>query len=412
MVRMAETLDPSRRPSTGLQVLVVGGGVGGLCLAQGLKRRGIDIAVYDRDSSPVSRGQGYRISLKLAGTEALRRCVPEWLFELCVATSIRPATRMVFLDQHLRVGKLIPLAHSSAAPSSDGFGVNRLTLREILLTGLDDVVCFDKAFVGHQQCGDGRVRADFADGTNATADLLVGADGSRSAVRAVLLPNAELDDLHPVIYGKTPIGAKTLDWLPDALIDTFNHVRGRDGLSFGVATCRTWEPVPRAVARIAPHARLSDMPGYLAWTLAPAPAHDPTTGGELQEQARTLLEGWHPAVQRIVDEAETSAIMGLTVQSARPVAGWDTPNVTLLGDAIHTMSPGRGEGANVALRDAASLCDALVAVAPGRVPLAEAKAHYESEMLRYGFQAVADSRDRPFLRPLADGDAGRRRAPR
>ncbi len=65
-------------------------------------------------------------------------------------------------------------------------------------------------------------------------------------------------------------------------------------------------------------------------------------------------------------------------------------NVTLLGDAVHTMSPGCGEGANIALRDAALLCRTLVGFAP--------KEQYETQMLHYAFEAVADSRDRPFLR--------------
>jgi 2-polyprenyl-6-methoxyphenol hydroxylase-like FAD-dependent oxidoreductase len=72
--------------------------------------------------------------------------------------------------------------------------------------------------------------------------------------------------------------------------------------------------------------------------------------------------------------------------------------VTLLGDAVHTMSPGRGEGANVALWDAALLRRRLVDVVTNEVPLVQAKAAYETEMLRYGFEAVADSLSKPFAR--------------
>jgi 2-polyprenyl-6-methoxyphenol hydroxylase-like FAD-dependent oxidoreductase len=71
--------------------------------------------------------------------------------------------------------------------------------------------------------------------------------------------------------------------------------------------------------------------------------------------------------------------------------------VTLLGDAVHTMSPGRGEGANTALRDAANLCRALVEVVQDGVPLDRAVGAFEADMLRDGFQAVADSRHRPFV---------------
>jgi len=73
--------------------MVVGGGIDGLCLAQGLRKAGISATVYERDESAGFRHQGYRISLKATGAAALRECLPEDLFALAVATSIRAATR-------------------------------------------------------------------------------------------------------------------------------------------------------------------------------------------------------------------------------------------------------------------------------------------------------------------------------
>ena len=66
--------------------------------------------------------------------------------------------------------------------------------------------------------------------------------------------------------------------------------------------------------------------------------------------------------------------------------------MTLLGDAIHTMTPGRGAGANTALRDANLLCNALTQAASGRKPLIVAIHEYETEMLRYSTEAVLESR--------------------
>nr|WP_227026022.1 FAD-dependent monooxygenase [Streptomyces fodineus] len=72
---------------------------------------------------------------------------------------------------------------------------------------------------------------------------------------------------------------------------------------------------------------------------------------------------------------------------------WETTAVTLLGDAIHVMSPAIGVGASTALRDARVLTDRLLQAAGGR-PLAEALHAYEEEMLGYGFDAVRDSATR------------------
>jgi 2-polyprenyl-6-methoxyphenol hydroxylase-like FAD-dependent oxidoreductase len=400
MVEDDSTHHRSSQPSAGatpapLHVLIVGGGVGGLCLAQGLKKSGISVAVHERDESTQLRSQGYRIGLKEAGAQALRDCLPENLFNLCMATSIKQATRMVFLDHQLnqKFSKPIP----QIEPGVSGFGVNRLTLREILLADLDDMVHFGKTFERFAQGEDGQVRAYFADGTAATGDLLVGADGTDSAVRDLLVPDAVIDELHYAIYGKTPITADTLAWVPDVLIDSFNRVIGPEGAAMAVATCRTREPVADATAKFAPRLHLTDMPGYLSWTMTLADEQFRSADGPtLHRVASDTVKQWHPSVRRIIDEADIPATFAITITSARLVKQWRATNVTLLGDAIHTMSPGRGEGANVALRDAQQLRHALVDVAAKRVPFVQAKAQYEAEMLRYGFEAVADSLNKPF----------------
>src|SRR6266853_4777509 len=151
-----------------LHVLIIGGGVGGLCLAQGLGKAGISAAVYERDRSAGFRHQGYRISLKAVGARALADCLPADLFDLALATSIRAPARMVFLDEQLRPNFERPMHHDP--PGRDGFGVNRLTLREILLAGLD--VRFGKTCTGYSAAAAGRVMAHFTDGTSAVGDLL------------------------------------------------------------------------------------------------------------------------------------------------------------------------------------------------------------------------------------------------
>jgi monoamine oxidase len=62
-------------------VLIIGGGIGGLCLAQGLKKSDISVAVYERDQSAQFRNQRYRISIKEEGGQALRDCLPENLLQ-------------------------------------------------------------------------------------------------------------------------------------------------------------------------------------------------------------------------------------------------------------------------------------------------------------------------------------------
>jgi 2-polyprenyl-6-methoxyphenol hydroxylase-like FAD-dependent oxidoreductase len=389
-----------------LHVLIIGGGIAGLCLAQGLKQAGISVAVYECDSSARFKGQGYRLGIKQDGSRALRECLPEHLFDLAVATSIRSATRMVVLDHQLHQQFSKPLPHGEREDSQ--FGVDRFTLRQILLAGLEDIVRFGKTCEGFDQLTDGKVRARFADGTSASGDLLVGADGTGSVVRGLLVPDARIDDLHAAIYGKTPILPGTMAWLPEVLAGTFNRMHGPDGVAMAVATCIKWESLAAATARLAPALRLVDTPDYLSWTLGPLGDElRSADGATLHRLAQRMLKRWHPAVRRIVEEADVGATFAVPIRSARPVQPWRAANVTLLGDAIHTMSPGRGEGANVALRDAALLRRRLVDVTNG-MPLVQAKAAYETEMLGYGFQAVADSLSKPFARRDVPGQGAAR----
>ncbi|KAB8187568.1 FAD-dependent oxidoreductase [Nonomuraea phyllanthi] len=373
-------------------ILIVGGGIAGLCLAQGLRRAGLGVTLFERDPSAAHRPQGYRISLKETGARALRACLPDHLFDLAVATSIRPATRMIFMEPDLRpkFAKDIP----DQRPGLDGLGVNRLTLREILMTGLSGSVCFGMEYERYERLGDGRVRANFADGASVTGDLLVGADGVASRVRAQLLPGAVVDELDWALYGRTWITPGLLSTTPPELVDTFNRIIAPDGTAVSVATCRPLTPVPEAVARHAPGARLTDVPGSFSWTLSvPGPRPGGAPPAALHRLAVDTVRDWHEGVRRVVEEAEPSATFVSRTHSARRVEPWDEPAVTLVGDAVHSMSPGRGEGANVGLRDAHLLSDLLGGAGK---PLAAAKAEYEHRMLDYAFAAVDASRDHPF----------------
>jgi len=81
----------------------------------------------------------------------------------------------------------------------------------------------------------------------------------------------------------------------------------------------------------------------------------------------------------------------LSIQTSAPIEPWAATNVTLLGDAVHTMTPLQGIGGNTALRDAALLCRKLVEVDHGRLELLPAIGQYEAEMRHYGFEAVRAS---------------------
>jgi 2-polyprenyl-6-methoxyphenol hydroxylase-like FAD-dependent oxidoreductase len=101
--------------------------------------------------------------------------------------------------------------------------------------------------------------------------------------------------------------------------------------------------------------------------------------------------GWAPALRELIDGSDPTTVNAIQVRSARPVDPWPTGRVTLLGDAIHNMTPMAGIGANTALRDADLLRSRLMAVASGERELIPALHEYEEQMREYGFAAVRRS---------------------
>jgi hypothetical protein len=65
-------------------------------------------------------------------------------------------------------------------------------------------------------------------------------------------------------------------------------------------------------------------------------------GVDLARIAAEMTEDWHPNLRRLIELSDPSTVFRVNIRTSVPVSPWETSNVTLLGDAIHTMTPGRG----------------------------------------------------------------------
>jgi 2-polyprenyl-6-methoxyphenol hydroxylase-like FAD-dependent oxidoreductase len=133
------------------------------------------------------------------------------------------------LTEDLKEVLAIPLPEVTDPVESEK-SVSRMTLRQVLMTGLDDVVEFGKRFERYEHNPDGTVTAYFADGTSATGDLLVGADGAKSPVRGQYLPQLRtLDSGIIAIAGKLPITAESRKLLPPKVFEGISIVQAPHG---------------------------------------------------------------------------------------------------------------------------------------------------------------------------------------
>lgn len=368
------------------EVLIVGAGTGGLCLAHGLVASGLKVRVFERDRTPTDRLQGYRLHISATGNRALQACLPAENFERFVRASAISNTAVTFLDSKLnRLLQIDIPPVDRLAPESER-PISRTALRKILLEGLEDIVAFDKTFIEYEARADGRVSVRFKDGSTAAADIVVGADGASSHVRRQLLPDARRQDTGIVVLSGTfPIDDAARRDTPPAVFRGPTLVTGPDGCFLFASAVEYPPDAPRAY----------DSDEYVMWgfsahrdVLAPHVDVAELSGEQAKALALARTKAWHPALIRLVERADPATMTSFEARSAQPIAPWKTGAVTLLGDAMHNMTPFRGMGANMALRDAAALRKALVSIAQRQEERTAALRAYEREMIEQGFAAV------------------------
>ncbi|MFI7123917.1 FAD-dependent oxidoreductase [Amycolatopsis sp. NPDC049868] len=367
-----------------MRVIVIGAGLGGLTLAHGLRRAGIDVAVYERDAAS-GRPQGVSLHVDERGRSALRACLPPAHVAMVEATTGGPREQTLTLsdsDGELAVTDARP-SDGVAGRARPGRQVHRPLLKAVLLTDLDDVVRFGAEFTRFEQRADGTVRAWFADGRTDTADILVGADGIGSAVRRRYLPDVRVVDTgRRMIMGATPLRAAVGTGLPGLIghSPASAHIRGT---TMVLAVLRFTESPLTARRRWLPALRrtaAAEVEDYVMWAL---PVTRESLGAAtLSRRARELTAELPPALRTVVGEAWPDMTVELRTGSIPPPEPWPVRPVTLLGDAIH-LAP--GFGGNLAMQDARHLCEALTEAHRGRLGLLEAIGAYEDTMRRNGF---------------------------
>ncbi|WP_432252663.1 FAD-dependent oxidoreductase [Streptomyces sp. HNM1019] len=335
-----------------MTIAIVGAGLGGLALARVLYVNGMDSVVYERETSRAARGQGGMLDIH-SGQRALREAglIDEFR---AIARGEGQDMRLLEPDGTLLLQEDTPDDAPLERPE-----VDRADLRDLLLESLPEgVVRWGHAYTS----ADGGL-LHFADGSSAPYDLLVGADGAQSRVRALLT------DARPTHIGQNivEVGIPDIDRThPDlaAMIGRGNYWVLGDGLS--LAAQRNGDGRVRI--------GLSFYHTAADWLATSGiPFDDPAAA---RTRLIELLPGWDARFTALIAACDDTVVprpittlpVGLTWPSA--------PDVTLLGDAAHLMPP-VGEGANMALLDGALLGLALAAH-PDDFPAAVRE--YEREM--------------------------------
>ena len=311
--------------------LVIGAGIAGPVAAIALQRAGITPTVYEAREGTAD-DVGAFLTLQVNGIDALRT-----LGIGHVVTGIGFATPSMRFRSY--TGKRLGEVSTGAALPD---GTVAVTLRRSdLYRALRNEARRQGVTIEHGRrvvdvrSVPGGVRAEFTDGTTATADLLVGADGIRSRVRQIIDPDAAPARYVPVLNIGGFATAMEVDGVPGGYEMVFGkraffgYAKAPDGAVWWFANPpRRTEPAPGELAALATahwRARLREL---FAGDRTPACAIIDATPGQLEAWATYDL----PSVRR-----------------------WHRDRMVLIGDAAHATSPASGQGASMAIEDAVEL---------------------------------------------------------
>ena len=347
----------------GMRVVVVGGGIGGLVLGAGLRRRGHQVAVFDRDTDVAATG-GYHITLDRRAQSALERSVaPEVVRRLLAsASALRLRERDAFWD---RRGRL--LGHGPDLADSESVDVDRITLRTLLADAVGEDLELGREVSGVDHDGNGTPRVAFADGTRVTADLVVGADGAHSVVARHLAAG-------PTNRPAGIIGFCGRTRRADLGPAERRRLGPRSSTAVGPRGTALYagfhDPVGNA-ALDAPERRMSvtTEPTYIWGAMLPESARtDSLRGLDGAGLQAALLDrfhshGWAESTLEVIARAGPASIAAFRFNAASTraadLAPWSPGRITALGDAVHAVPPTAGMGAGAAIRDAADLLDRI-----------------------------------------------------
>lgn len=403
---------PEYAPVNAPRVVIVGGGIGGCALALALQQREIPCTVYERDPSFGSRAQGYALTMQQA-SNTLRRLG----FRDLVNLGAMPVSHASLLPNGTIVNEYGRKCHSTTCstlsngkpPDKQRFNIQlpRETVRQMLYDALEPgTVKWGSCFRSYEATGKAAINtsgpascetdmdkdqneqnvvmadAKCAESASAPlkvtfenvsqggkeftvdADLVVGCDGIWSKVRQQKMGTEEPRYLGLiVILGRAPCSHLLTD---DKMFQTLGGETRIYTMPFtkGVTMWQLSFPMPleeaKALSAAGPVALLQEAQRRCSsW-------HDPVPDLLLNTQACDVTG--YPAYDRAPPEVDADTAFIPCLDPNR--------RVTLLGDAVHPMSPFKGQGANQALMDAMSLASLLASVKP----LEQAIRVFETEM--------------------------------
>jgi 2-polyprenyl-6-methoxyphenol hydroxylase-like FAD-dependent oxidoreductase len=313
------------------RALIIGGGIAGPAVALFLKRAGIEAEIFEARSTP----EGYALSLSSNGLGVLKALGLDGAV-LAAGFPISTWTTWNSAGKRLGGGTLTGRDLTSVF-------IKRVPLGMILSDAAErqgTTIHRGKKLRSIETPGAGGVVATFEDGSRATGDILIGCDGVHSHTRHVIAPGA-----------------------PDAV---YTGLMNTGGYTHGLPIPPTPEAIHFIFGKRAFFGYHRSATGEIYWFVneprAQLPSRDALDHETSEDRSRRLIELFgdaKPFVREIIAGAETIFPDFPSYALPRQPPSWHTGPVVLAGDAVHAISPSSGQGAAMALEDAAILAKCL-----------------------------------------------------
>src|SRR6516165_8159571 len=315
-----------------LSVDIVGAGMGGLAVAATLRRVGIDVQVYEQAARFARIGAGIQMmpnSMKVLRGIGIEQRLRDFSFA--------PHSHLNRFRDTGEITRELPMPESLY--DAPYLCMHRGDLHDALLSTVPaECVHTGRKLVGLDQAN-GRVTLTFADGSQAIADAVIGADGVHSAVRELLIGRDEPVHRGRIAYravfpaalmGGRDIGpSRTKWWGTDRHIVIYYTTRAKSEIYFVTSVPEPFEGLTRE-----------------SWSAK----------GDVQ-QLRAAYGDFHEDVRAVL--AACPDCHKWAILEREPLRRWSDGRVALLGDACHPMTPYMAQGAATAIEDAAVLVRCL-----------------------------------------------------
>ena len=319
-------------PGSALKVLIAGGGIGGITAALTLRQHGIDAALFEQAEAFRQVGAGIQIS-----SNAVRVLRGLDLSEALARVAVYPEARDYRAwDTGERLFWTPLGARAEAHFGAPYYHVHRADLLDVLLGGLGDANVHLNARVESFEQDASGVAVTLADGRSFAGDVLIGADGIHSLVRARLF-GAERPRYTGNVAWRGLVPAEQVAHLDLQRVTGVWMGPNRSIVQYYVSAGRTFNWI--GISR-------SAQPARELWLAE----------GKI-EDALAEYAGWHSTIRAVI--GATPRVLRQALYDREPLPDWRVGRVVLLGDAAHPMLPFYAQGAAQSIEDAAVLAGCL-----------------------------------------------------